>query len=212
MSDQNVKTLEDHMRIVQDQLDNGQATKYDILRVDVQLSEAKSDQISAHDNVSLARESVTQAMGLPGDNRTLDGQLPVLDPPALLKDISDTDLRRSPGLEAEQFRSLAAADQSAASHSFWLPKVSLIGEYQWYDGQSVVFSPPSLIDTGIYQNSYFIGAAASWDILDGGLSLAKANEADERAKQAQDDYQAAQLQTPYDFDLWKRRLVSSVDR
>src|SRR5579859_4402861 len=55
MADQNVKTLEDHLKIVQDQLDNGQATKYDVLRVEVQLSEAKSDQISAHDNVALAR-------------------------------------------------------------------------------------------------------------------------------------------------------------
>lgn len=56
MADQNVKTLEDHLRIVNDQMDNGQATKYDVLRVEVQLSEAKSDQISYHDDVVLARE------------------------------------------------------------------------------------------------------------------------------------------------------------
>ena len=38
MADQNVKTLEDHLRIVNGPMENGQATKYDVLRVKVQLS------------------------------------------------------------------------------------------------------------------------------------------------------------------------------
>jgi outer membrane protein TolC len=210
MADQNVKTLQDHLRIVQDQLDNGQATKYDVLQVQVELSEAQSDQITAHDNLALARESLALAMGLKTDDRSLSGQLPGLDENELLKVVSDADFKDSPDLKTKQLQALAAEDQSAASHSFWFPKVSLIGEYAWYDSQSVVLSPFSLTNTGIYQDSYFIGASATWDILDGGLSVAKANEADEKAKQAKDDYEGAQLQTPYDFDLWKRRLVSSL--
>ncbi len=210
MADQNVKTLQDHLRIVQDQLDNGQATKYDVLQVQVELSEAQSDQITAHDNLSLARESLTQVMGLKRDDRPLSGQLPALDENELMKIASEADFKDSPELKTKELEALAAGDQSAASHSFWFPKVSLVGEYQWYDSQSVVLAPFSLTNTGIYQNSYFIGAAATWDLLDGGLSVAKANEADEKAKQAKDDYEEAQLQTPYDFDLWKRRLVSSL--
>ena len=210
MADENVKTLTDHLRIVQDQLDNGQATKYDVLRVDVQLSEAKSDQITAHDNVVLARESLTQIMGLKNDDRALSGQLPVLDSEALVGAIAQASYQDSPQLKASELQAKAAEDQSAASHNFWLPKVSLVGEYQWYDSQSVVLAPFSLTDTGVYQNSYFFGASASWDILDGGLSVAKANEADAKAKQARDDYEAAELQTPYDFDQWKRRLISSM--
>jgi outer membrane protein TolC len=73
-----------------------------------------------------------------------------------------------------------------------------------------VGAPPKITDTNDYRNSYFVGAAASWDILDGGLSLAKANEAGERAKQAKEAYEAVKLSTPYDFNLWKRRLISSA--
>ncbi len=210
MADQNVKTLQDHLRIVQDQLDNGQATKYDVLQVQVELSDAQSDQIAKHDDLALARESLALAMGLKNDDRPLSGQLPALDENELLKVASEADFKDSPDLKTKEFQALAAGDQSAAAHSFWFPKVSLIGEYQWYDSQSVVLSPFALTDTGAYQNSYFLGASATWDILDGGLSVAKANEADERAKEAKDDYDAAQLQTPYDFDLWKRKLVSSL--
>lgn len=55
-----------------------------------------------------------------------------------------------------------------------------------------------------------MGASLKWDILDGGLSLAKANEAHEKAEQAKSDFRKAQLQAPYDFDLWKRRLISNI--
>jgi outer membrane protein TolC len=211
MSDENVKTLTDHLRIVQDQLDNGQATKYDVLRVDVQLSEAKSDQISDHDKVILARESLTQAMGLKSDERPLSGRLPVLDSAALVNVIAQASYEDSPQLKASELQAKAAADQSAASQNFWFPKVSLIGEYQWYNAQDLIFGAASpVVNTGDYPYSYYFGASATWDILDGGLSLAKANEADERAKEAKDDYDSARLQTPYDFDFWKRKLLSSV--
>ena len=208
MADQNVKTLEDHMRIVEDQLKNGQATKYDVLRVDVQLSEAKSNQIEAHDNVVLAKESLTQALGLKKDDRPLVGELPVLDADALLAKVSDTDFDGGPELKAREMDTLAMEDRSAAAHAFWFPKVSLIGEYEWYNSPDYLAT--GLTDTNDFRTAYFVGAAATWDLFDGGLSVAKANEAGARADQARQDLTAAQLQAPYDFDLWKRRLSSSV--
>ena len=208
MADQNVKTLEDHYRIAEDVLKSGQATRYDLLRVDVQLSESKSDQLTAHDNVLLARETLAQVMGLKNDNRPLKGELPVLDPDALLKSLTDDDLKQSPDLRAGELKALAADDQSAASENFWFPKVSVVGEYEWYNSPDYLGG--SVVDSSVYRNSYFLGASASWDILDGGLSLAKANEAGEKAKQAKEEYEAVKLSTPYDFNLWKRRLISST--
>ncbi|HXC64063.1 MAG TPA: TolC family protein, partial [bacterium] len=73
LADENVKTLEDHLRIVQDLLDNGQATRFDVLRVEVQLSEARTERLSAQDKVVMARRKLTQAMGIEMDQRTLSG-------------------------------------------------------------------------------------------------------------------------------------------
>ncbi len=211
MADQNVKTLEDHLRIVNDQLENGQATKYDVLRVEVQLSEAKTDQISAHDNVILTRENLARAMGLKKDDRPLSGELPVLDAAAIMADVQTVDFKDRPDLKAKELQAQAALDQSAAAHSFWFPRISLMGECQWYDAQDYSsLNPPVITNSGNFNNSYFIGAAATWDILDGGLSVAKANEASEKAKESKDDLEASQLDAPYNYDLWKRRLVSNV--
>ncbi len=209
MADENVKTLEDHLRIVNDQMENGQATKYDVLRVEVQLSEAKSDQISYHDNVVLARERLAQAMGLPKDDRSLLGDLPVLNADAILSGVTEVDFENRADLKAKELMAKAAADQGAAADSFWVPKVSLIGEYQWYNLQDYMFGG-SPVNTGTVSTSYFIGASASWDLLDGGISWAQSNEAHERANVAKDELNSAQLQAPYDFDFWKRTLVSKV--
>jgi outer membrane protein TolC len=209
MADENVKTLEDHLRIVDDQMDNGQATKYDVLRVEVQLSEAKSDQISYHDNVVLAREALAQAMGLPKDGRTLSGDLPVLNSDVILSGIEKVNFRDRPDLKAKELQAQAADDNSAAADSFWVPKVSLIGEYQWYNLQDYAFGG-SPTNTGTISDSYFVGASATWELLDGGTSWAKSNEAHERANEANDDFAGAKLKAPYDFDIWKRTLVSKV--
>lgn len=207
-ADENVKTLEDHLKIVQDQLDNGQATKYDRLTVEVKLSEAKSDQMSAHDNEALAREALAQAMGLARDDRPLADDLPSLDAAKLLKEADGADSKDSPELRAQQLQASAATDQSAASGaSFWVPRVSLVGEYEWYNSPNYY---GSIQDNPNFANAYFLGASASWDLLDGGESLAKAQESEAKAKQAQADYEAAQLQTSYDFDRLKRRLASSL--
>jgi outer membrane protein TolC len=56
---ENVKTLEDHLKDVEIQRHGGAATKYDSLRVSVQLSEGRADQIDADDNAALARKKLT---------------------------------------------------------------------------------------------------------------------------------------------------------
>lgn len=207
MANENVKTLEDHLRIVQDRLQNGEATKYDLLRVDVQLSTAKSNQIEASDNVVLTRESLAQVMGLKQDDRPLSGDLPVINTDKIVSQLTAVDFNERPDVKARIMQAESAEDESAAEGSFWVPKVSLIGEYQFYN-------VPDYLTTGLSNNDdfrtdYFFGAAATWDIFDGGISLAKAKEAEAKSNQAQDDVKAAQIQAPYDFDLWKRKLVSS---
>jgi outer membrane protein TolC len=207
MANENVKTLEDHLRIVQDRLQNGEATKYDLLRVDVQLSTAKSNQIEASDDLVLTRESLAQVMGLKQDDRPLSGDLPVINPDQIVSQLTAVDFNERPDVKARIMQAESAEDQSAAEGSFWVPKVSLIGEYQFYNTPDYLTT--GLSNTDDFRTDYFFGASATWDIFDGGISLAKAKEAEARSNQAQADVKEAQIQAPYDFDLWKRKLVSS---
>lgn len=211
MADENVKTLQDHLRIVDDLMQNGQATKYDVLRIEVQLSEAKSDQISYHDNVILSRERLSQAMGLPMDDRSLQGELPVVDPASVLGKLSKGDFAERSDLKANNFQAHAAEKRSAADAAFWVPQVSLIGEVQWYDRQDAsTVDPNNIINTGHLDDSYYVGASVKWDLFDGGVSWAKSKEAHAKADAAKANRDEERIKAPYDFDLWSRTLVSKA--
>ena len=209
MANENVKTLEDHLRIVEERLQNGEATKYDLLRVKVQLSTARSNQIAANDNLVLTRESLAQTMGMKSDDRPLSGKLPVVtNTDKIVAQLTDVDFSQRPDVRAKEMQAKAAEDDSAAAGAFWVPKISLIGEYQFYND-------PDFLNGGIsssndFRTDYFFGAAATWDIFDGGISLAKSKEAEEKANGANADLRAIQIQAPYDYDMWKRKLVSSA--
>jgi outer membrane protein TolC len=150
-------------------------------------------------------------MGLPKDDRALLGDLPVLSGDEFLKNLPDH-YEEGPELKAKRLQALGANDEGEAADGSWFPKLSLIGQYQWYNSPAYLAdgSGQNYFKFGSdFQKDYFIGASASWDIP-GGRSLAVVNEAKERAKQAEADFDAARLQAPYQFDLWKRRLTSNV--
>jgi len=201
---ENVKTLEDHMRVVKDQVEAGQATRYDVLRVGVQLDEAQAEKLSSEDNLVLARRKLALSMGLAKDERSLAGELPVPDEKVLLPGL-DKDLDQKPDVRSKMLLAQAAAKRGAEAGGFWFPKVSLVGEYQFYD-----FASRDLFEPKGYPDAYQVGLAASWNLFDGGASLAKEREADEERKQAEASAQEAKLQAPYDLDFWKRRLGYSA--
>lgn len=208
LSDEDVKTLEDHLRIVKERRRAGQATKYDVLRVEVQLSQSESDQMATKDQAVLAREALFKTMGLVPDDRTLSGKLPLVDAEAVLEHLPAADYKNRPDVKAKTLQLRAAQDQKDAAEAFGLPHVSLIAQYQFYNSPDYLAG--SLSPSNDVRTDYFLGVEGRWDVLDGGVGFARAKEAAERAKASQADLDEAMLQAPYDLDLWKRKLASSA--
>jgi outer membrane protein TolC len=205
---QNVKTLEDHLKQVQNQRGGGVATNYDVLRVQVQLSEARADSIDAQDNFETARKKLTQLLGLEDDQRVLTGHLPL---PNADK-VKALQWKEVPK-EREDIRALnlraESADEARKANASWLiPSISLGGEYMWYNAQYVT---STVQDTGNYLNAYNFGVFLKWNLFDGGVALAQEREAAFRTIQAENAARSAKLQVPYDFEYWKRRYLSNTD-
>jgi outer membrane protein TolC len=206
-AEENVKTLEDHLKQVKIQRQGGVATNYDSLRVEVQLNEARADAIDAKDNVTLTRKKLTLLLGLENDDRALQGELPVPAPSQVehleLSGTADRSDIQALTLHAE------ASDKLGSAGAAWLfPTISLGGEYLLYDAQ--VFNN-AIVNTGDYKSAYFAGIFLKWNLFDGGVSMAQANEAAYMAIQAEKASRAARLQVPYDFAYWKRRYISNSD-
>lgn len=211
MSEENVKTLENHLKQVTIQKNGGSATQYDVLRVEVQLSDAKSDLIDGQDSVVLSRKKLTQLMGLDTDSRSLQGDLPTPDD-SRIKELKKTDITEvRDDIQALNLRSEAASSMHSARHSWWFPSIALSGQYLIYDQQQVNFVTSSVINTGNFHTAYNVALLLKWNLFDGGVAIAKSQQASQQELIAQKSLESAKRSVNYDFDYWKRRYISNSD-
>lgn len=205
---QNVKTLEDHLKQIQAQKGGGVATNYDVLRVQVQLSEARADSIDAQDNFETARKKLTELLGLESDERVLNGTLPEPNTEKV-KTLKWTEVpKEREDIRALNLRAEAAEKYRKAGSTWFVPSIFLSAEYMWYNSQLI---NTSVHDTGDFLTAYNVGIFLKWNLFDGGVSWAQEREAAFRTIQAENAAKSAKLQVPYDFEYWKRRYLSNTD-
>jgi outer membrane protein TolC len=211
VAQENVKTLEDHLKDVEIQRHGGAATKYDSLRVSVQLSEGRADLIDAVDNGVLARKKLTVLLGLDDDNRPLQGTLPDPD----ISHAKDLELSGTPAersdIQALDLRAQAADKTRAAQNSWFIPSVALAGQYNYYELMNESTVDGSVNGSGNYRSAYSVSLAVTWNLFDGGVALAQSRQAAYRQIQAEKKTEEARIQVPYDFSYWKKRFLSNTD-
>ncbi|MBS1961998.1 MAG: TolC family protein [Bdellovibrionales bacterium] len=205
VAEQNVATLKDHLDQVTRTRKGGLATQYDVLRVEVQLNEANSELLRAKDDVVLARQKLSQALGVDPttDTRELSGELeiPLTTGVDQLK-LGDGQDRKD--LQAAGLRAEAADRQSAAASTYWIPRIGLGAQYTLYNNLT-----DGMTDWDQYRAAWNAGIFLTWNIFDLGL-VAKSKAAGYQSVEAQKSYQAARLAMPTDFEFWKRRYLYSA--
>jgi len=184
-------------------LKGGAATGYDVLRIEVQLNEAKTDLISANDQVVITREDLDETLGNASDPRTLQGELPVPDPTLETK-IGELDLPGRSDFQAASMRTDSLAQAESEALSFWIPKLSLSGQYSFYNDLD-----SSLANTSLFRSAYSVGLFLSWNLFDGS-AYARAKEASSKTIQSEKDLEAKRLHLPHDLTSWKKRYHYST--
>jgi len=202
VAEQNVKTLDDHFQKAKVRLNGGTATQFDILRIKVQLEEATPEKIAADDNLALARQGLAQSMGLSTDDRPLSGELPVPTESAIPENLSALTSDRA-DIKALKQRAQAASSSVSAAVGGYLPKITLSAEKDYYNNNDYAF-------TTSIKDAYSIGAFLSWDIFDGGATLARHQQAVHQAAQAELAAREAEIRLPTDIDQWKRKFLYNV--
>jgi outer membrane protein TolC len=195
----NLKTLEDHLNDVQLFKKAGAGTKFDVLRVDVQTSEARSELLNANDNMSISLLRLAELIGQDLTTRTLQGQLPVLSPD-LVQNLTYDEAKRS-DIHALQSRVEALEDTASAANKFWIPRVSVGGQYQHYNNRNDEFSGDG------FRDAYSVALNLNWNLWDGGVSYARDRQAVEQKVQAEKTLQLSKLKSKNDFEFWRRRYL-----
>jgi len=201
---ENLKTLENHMDQIGNLKKAGLATEYDVLRVETQFSEAQSELLQAKDNIEIARDRLSVAIGGGSPPEVNEDSLPEPNPEAIraLKYPENSPNRLD--LKAAKSQVEAAENIDSASSSFWFPKVSLGADYFQYNNLSNTLS-----NWGGYREAWSVGVFVNWTLFNArDFSMAKQNHY--RAISSARTLQKLRIEAPSDFAFWKRRYLYSA--
>ena len=201
VADQNMKALQDHLKDIQAFKRAGVSTNYDVLRVEVQVSEAQNEVLNSQDNVELAKFKLGEVMGKETETRELAGQLPALKE-NLVQGLNEKSLENRGDLLALQKRSEATHYSYQSANRYWVPRISLVGEFNHYNNRNDRFQ-----DSDAFRDSYAAGVNLTWNIFDGLVSTSRSGQAEEQAVQTEKTLAMARIKAKQDFELWKRKYL-----
>jgi outer membrane protein TolC len=200
VASQNLKVLQDHLKEIRLFKQSGMATNYDVLRVEVQVSNAETDLLNAEDNIKIANENLAEILGTEEAADNLVGSLPVLS--ENLVDVLQADESKERlDIQALKGRVDSLSYSESAQGSFWVPRLSFIGAYQYYNNLD-----NSILDSEHFRTAYQVGLQLNWNIFDGMSSFARSKQSIEQHIQAEKTYRLAELKASKDVDIWKRKF------
>jgi outer membrane protein len=166
VADENVRQNQAHLELAQGRFDVGMATRFDITQAQVQLANAELGQITARNNIAIARERLRNALGL---DRPLDFEIvDTLDVHDLQVDDAkalDLAYEHRPELASRRLQEEALSEQIDALKKNYLPNLTGDASYI-YSGQDYPL-----------QSSWNIGATVNLSVFNGGLTTAQIGEA-----------------------------------
>lgn len=164
---QALAAAEEHLQDAQARLDARAAPKYDVLRAEVGVEEARQDTVRAESGIAIAHAMLLRALGVTEGNYTAAeiAAPTVADVPTLNELLAKAQANR-PELQAAEWQLKAAEAAIQAANGEGRPTLSLTGSYQVASPQSP-FQP----------TEWTAALVAGMPLLDGGATRAKAREA-----------------------------------
>ncbi|MGD1019668.1 MAG: TolC family protein [Verrucomicrobiia bacterium] len=186
--EQSVTLLEEQLRDAQSRFDVGSVPRFNVLRAEVELENAKPPLISARNDLRIAKESLVKLLAIDAANQTnaftpinFEGKLVYEHRGWELPAALDQALQRRPELlSAERQIDVARANVQVA-FSGYKPQASVFGNYGWHD---YVFAN----DPGVTREGWTLGANMSWALFDGMLTRGRVTEARAQLQEANLDY------------------------
>jgi outer membrane protein TolC len=204
--DENVTRLESYRKDTENLLKSGLATNNDRLRIEVQLANARLQQIDAVNDVQVATLQLNNHLGLPLETRTITASLPGTDgeqaSPGVVSPASQSVVSR-PDLQAMQTRVEASKEYVGVALGGWWPQVALAGNY-YFARPNGRYQP--LRDE--FKSTWDVGVSLQWDVWTWLTPALQTEQA--KAQLRQNELLFAQMCDNAEMDLTRARLA--VDR
>ncbi|MFM7544037.1 MAG: TolC family protein [Ignavibacteria bacterium] len=203
---ESVEILKTHVSDIQKLQKAGMAQLSDILKVQVQLSEAEYRLIEAKNQMQLAMMGLNNTLRLP-----LGTQLDVTEipneqvPEVSLESMVDKAIMIRPDLKASELRVKAGETQVKVAQASWYPQVSAFAEYNYNNPNMRIVPARSQFD-----QTWAAGIQISMDLWNWGLNSAQSRQAEAQLAQAMDasalTKEAIQIEVMQSYTLMKQAI------
>lgn len=183
VNDDNVEQVQSHLKDIQSMQRNGVATNNDVLKVQVQLSDAKLRQIDAKNMVLLSQVSLNNYLGQPLTTEidlATKAQTATKDIPSW-ENSMDNAKKQRPEIQAAELRMKAGEESVAMAKSAWYPQVSVGANYNFNNPNQRIFPL-----TNEFRGTWDVGVNVSMNLWNWGATGNQATQAELQVVQAQD--------------------------
>jgi outer membrane protein TolC len=183
--DENVQQMKAHLEDIQNFFKQGLATKNEVLKVEVQLSEAQLSQIDAKNSVKLAAVNFDNVINIP-----LSTDIDVQENAEVENDnIGDIDqlidkaMKNRPDLKSLEYKLSASKNGITLAQSGWYPQIVLGGEYDYEKPNSRILP---LMDR--FNGTWAVQIGLTYTLWDWNSTKAQTTQAESQYEQTKDSY------------------------
>jgi len=176
------KSAEQHIADTKNFMDNGLATKNDLLKFEVQESNIKLSLIEANNKIDLARSALNKSLGLPLSENTEIEKIEIV-PESFNEDLNSLvkeALNNRSEIKSVKYTLNAGRENIRASRSAYFPSVYLSGNYT-YANPNMRYQPP----LEQFKGTWDVGITLSWDIWNWGGTSSQVVQAEQNLYQSQ---------------------------
>ena len=185
--EQSVTLLEQQLKDAQSRFDVGSVPRFNVLRAEVELENAKPPLIRAQNDLRLSKENLVKLLAIDSKQSndftpiTFEGKLVYEHRAWELSGALQQAINQRPELQAAERQIGVAKANIKVASSGYQPEASIFGNYGWHDYSFA--NDPSTTREG-----WEAGASVSWALFDGMLTRGKVSEARAVLEEANLDY------------------------
>ncbi len=204
VSEKSIQLLEEELEQQRKKVKAGTATKFNVLRAEVELANEKPKLIRAKNSYRIALAELAQGMGfvLPSDIRKLpfeiSDQFPEIKSELEVENLIQKSFENRPELKSLLYQIQSKEKQIKIDRSGAIPSLSAFGGYDWMSDR---FQP----NLDQINEGYIAGIKGEWKIFDGFESKAKVDQTRSMIRQLQHEIDAKKLE----IEVQVRRSYSS---
>lgn len=185
LADENVTQMQQHLEDVQNMFSQGMATTNEVLKVKVQLANARVMQSDAENGVTIAMIGFNSTIGLPLETQI--GVATSLTPKSKdfpqMTQLLDTAFRHRADVQGMEWRIRAAEAGVTAARGGWMPQLFLTGNYYYSRPNQRIFPAQD-----VFKDSWDIGVNLQFDIWNNLTTVHQTSEAQAQFEQTKDAY------------------------